>query len=203
MLGGLKSIRDKITKPFQKHGKAKTPAGCIANSDLDVILVQAKERYPEFPVWDEINHPRDNYFTIHVLPLLMPLHEGLKGPMQDLKNQMLTDGAGIDLRQLRNAYEERFSHLWVAEMQRWTYRPIGITTFLRESGPNSRDNWWLSMTWLNLAQRNHQVLRNTVEYFQVWHPGFIVARDHPIVNRSLKNYPEHLRGKEENSMIWE
>jgi hypothetical protein len=88
-------------------------------------------------------------------------------------------------------------------MQRWTYRPIGIATFLRELGPETGEDWWLSLIWLDRAQRNHHVLRNTVPYFKIWHPDFVLARDHIIVNKSLKNYPEHLRKTQESSMIWE
>ena len=203
MIGQLQRIREKFTKKFETLGKPKTPPGCIPNNDLGEILVQAREKYPNLPVWEQIEHPRDNYFSIHALPLLMPPHEGLKASLLDLKNQMIHDGVGTEQSKLQNRYEERFSHLWVAEMQRWTYRTIGIATFTRETGRDSGEAWWLSLVWMNPAQRHHQVLRHTVPYFKKWHPGFVVAREHPIVNRSMKDYPEHLQAAENTSLIWE
>ena len=198
-------MREKIAKRFPKLGKAKTREGCVTGADMDGVLRETGPLYPELPVWQKIEHPRDNYFNIHILPVHQPLHAMLQPAMKDLKNQMALDGIDPDQQRAHNIREERFSHLWVAEIQRWNYHPIGICTFLRE--PRADGNrewvWWLSLAWLNPAQRNHQVLRNTVPYFKKWHPDFIVARDHNIMNRSLKNYPEHLRDFSANSTLWE
>jgi hypothetical protein len=204
MTGQIQRIREQIAKRFPKLGKPKARDGCVTGPDMDAVLLETRKHYPEMPVWQKIEHPRDNYFNIYILPIHQPMHEMLQPAMKDLQNQMERDGISPDQRQMHNEYEERFSHLWVAEIQRWNYHPIGICTFVREkSHDGDKDGtWWLSLVWLNSAQRNHQILRNTVPYFKKWHPGFIVGRDHNIVNKSLKNYPEHLRESSAADTLW-
>ena len=198
-------MREQIAKRFPKLGKAKTREGCVTGADMDGVLRETGPLYPELPVWQKIEHPRDNYFNIHILPVHQPLHAMLQPAMKDLKNQMALDGIDPDQQRAHNIREERFSHLWVAEIQRWSYNPRGIATFTREISPDQgkRGIYWLSLIWLNVAQRNHHVLRNTVPYFEKWHPGFVVGRDHPIVNKSLKNYPGHLRNESVANPLWE
>lgn len=204
MSGHIQRIRDQILKRFPKLAKINAKPGFIAGADMDGVLMDTRGHYPDAPVWEKIEHPRDNYFSITILPLHMPLHGKLQPAMKELQNQMTADGVSTDQRKMSNLYEERFSHLWVAEVQRWLYQPVGICTFVREKSPDGSPGakWWLSLVWLNPAQRNHHVLRNTVPYFKRWHPGFIVGRDHNIVNRSLKNYPEHLRSDKPGSIMW-
>ena len=205
MTGHIQRIREQLAKRFPKLAKLAAKEGCITGAGMDGVLLEARKHYPDLPVWEKIEHPRDNYFTVYIMPVHLPLAGALEPAMKDLQNQMVNDGVSPDQRQMRNLYEERFSHLWVAEVQRWTYQAIGICTFVREKSPDpKRDGvWWMSLVWLNPAQRNHQLLRNTVPYFKKWHPGFIVGRDHNIVNRSLKNYPEHLREGTQESMMWQ
>ncbi|HWB59801.1 MAG TPA: hypothetical protein VG733_09920 [Chthoniobacteraceae bacterium] len=202
MPGPFQRIKEQIAKRFPKVNQPKP--GFIAGAEMDALLMDTRRHYPDQPVWEKIPHPRDNYFSINILPVHLPLHEALQPAMKHLQDQMTGDGIGTDQRQMNNLYEERFSHIWVAEVQRWVYQPVGICTFVREKSPDGRAvKWWLTLAWLNPAQRNHQVLRNTVPYFKKWHPGFIVGRDHNIVNRSLKNYPEHLRQSDgQNSTLY-
>lgn len=208
MSGHLQRIRDQIAKRFPKLtrlGGVNAKPGHITGANMDGVLLETRRHYPDLPVWQKIEHPRDNYFSIYILPVHLPLHEVLQPAMKDLQHQMVGDGISPDQRQMRTLYEERFSHLWVAEVQRFTYHAIGLCTFVREKSPDGTlgPTWWLSLVWLNPAQRNHQVLRNTVPYFKKWHPGFIVGRDHHIVNKSLKNYPEHLRSSaSQDSTLW-
>ena len=204
MTGHIQRIREQIAKRFPKLARLGAREGLITGANMDSVLLETRKHHPDLPVWEKIEHPRDNYFSIYILPVHLPAHEALQPAMKDLQHQMESDGISPDQRQMRNLYEERFSHLWVAEVQRWTYQPIGLCTFVREKKPDgNRDaNWWMSLVWLNPAQRNHQVLRNTVPYFKKWHPGFIVGRDHNIVNKSLKNYPQHLRESTPDSMLW-
>jgi len=204
MTGHLQRIREQIAKRLPIPGKSKAKTGCIAGPDMESVLLDTRQHYRDLPVWEKIEHPRDNYFTINILPIHQPLHAMLQPAMQELQNQMEHDGVSPDQRKMSNLYEERFSHLWVAEIQRFNYHPIGICTFVREKSPDNvkEGTWWLSLVWLNSAQRNHQVLRNTVPYFKKWHPGFIVGRDHHIVNKSLKNHPEHLRDSTASNMLW-
>jgi hypothetical protein len=104
MTGHFQRIREQLAERFRNLGKPKTPPGCIPNADLGEILTKAGKTFPGFPVWDKIDHPRDNYFTIYIMPLILPLHESLKPAMQDLKNQMILEGVGVDQRQLRNSF---------------------------------------------------------------------------------------------------
>jgi hypothetical protein len=204
MLGHIHRIQEKIATRFKELAKPKGGGGYITGPDMENVLLETRGHYPDMPVWEKIDQPRDNHFNIYILPLRMPLHEKLHAPMQDLQNQMIQDGLSPEQRQMSSLYEERFSHLWVAEIKRWNYHPVGISTFTREVSPGKNQSgiYWLSLIWLNLAQRNHHVLRNTVPYFKKWHPGFVVGRDHPIVNKSLKDYPEHLQNSTGSNPAW-
>lgn len=204
MIGNIQRIKENLAKRL-KELRPKAKDGRIAGGDLDPLLHGLREQYPNLPVFQSIPHPRDNHFSIYILPLPQPLPEILQPAITDLQNQMTQDGVSPDLRKA-GGYEQRQSHLWVAEFQRWSYHPIGVCTFLEETRRRDnevRTNHWLSHVWLNLAQRNHNVLRNSVEYFQKWHPRFVVSRDHGIINRSLKNHPQHLQNGRPSDAMWE
>jgi len=211
MTGQFQRIREVLTKRLPKLGKPKARSAIIQNTGMEEILLATRPQYPSLPIWEKIEHPRDNYFSIYILPLHIPLHPQLDEPVRDLQRQMIEDNVGQDFCRLHDLYEDIFSHLWVAEIQRWTYRPIGLCSFvyrpapaarLGEGTPAGKDRWWMNMAWLNVAQRNHRVLRNTIPYFKKWHPDFLMARDHPIVNKSFKDNPEHLQNKTGKSLIW-
>ena len=203
MQGPFQRIRDQIAKNFPKLGKLGVKPGCIAGADMDGMLIELRKQHPDLPVWEKIEHPRDNYFTIHIMPVFHPAPELLQPMMNDLRTQMEADGLTKDQMQKQSFYEERFTHIWVAEVQRFIYQAIGQCTFVNEKGRDGgQPKWFLTMAWLNSAQRNHQVLRNSVPYFKRWHSGFIVGRDHNIVNRSLKKYPEHLRSGSPGSAMY-
>jgi len=209
----LKRLRENIEKRFPVLQKARSTN--IPSAAMDEVLLATRPKYPRLPVWENIEHPRDNYFSIHIVPLHSPLHPHLEEPIRELQKEMIADGVPQDLCKLNDPYEERFSHLWVAEIQRWVYRPIGMCTFLYRDmpvtqyaeddgsfGSTAKEKWWLTYAWLNPAQRNHRVLRGTVPYFQKWHPDFVVGRDHVIVSKSLKDYPQHLQNRDGSSIIW-
>ena len=212
----FKSLREKLEKKFPKLRVAKGNSSIIPSAKMDEVLLATKAQYPRLPVWENIEHPRDNYFSIHILPLHLPLHPTLEEPIKDLQKQMLADGVNKDFCMLQDLYEERFSHVWVAETQRWIFKPVGMCTFLYRETSGSKypidegsfsstgkEKWWFNYAWLNPAQRNHRVLRNTVPYFKIWHPDFKLTREHPIVDKSLKDYPEHKQSRTGKSMMYE
>src|SRR5580658_4849303 len=114
MTGHIQRIREQLAKRFPKLAKIGAKEGCIGGAAMDGVLLETRKHYPDLPVWKKIEHPRDNYFSVCILPVHLPLHEALGPAMKDLQNQMVNDGVSPEQRQMRNLYEERFSHLWVA-----------------------------------------------------------------------------------------
>ena len=88
----LKSLREKLEKRFPVLRAAKGNSTTIPSARMDEVLLATKAQYPRLPVWENIEHPRDNYFSIHILPLHLPLHPALEEPVKDLQRQMLGDG---------------------------------------------------------------------------------------------------------------
>lgn len=196
-----------VRRVYRRFGR-KLEALSLTEENIQVLRAGATATFSDLPCWFSVRYPGEITLPIHIMPLGYKVPPMVDHALRHLRELMHQDGVPAWQTREADHFEERQGHVWFATLDEGKYLPIGKAVFLKEKRaiPDQREEfagkWWLLCVWISPAYRFQHIFANSVDYFRLWHPGFTVRNETPVLIHALKEHPEHLRSEEEVQMWW-